>query len=158
LKKDASVKLTSTGMVLGTPMYMAPEQARGAPDLDHRVDIHAAGVMLYEMLGGRPPYFGENYNLVLFAILTGKPPPLRELAPEIEPALADIGMKAFAPDRTLRFATAGEFRDALEDYLFAPSLDHGPTLVDVPERPEVITLGGSKASPTIETKTSAPPA
>src|SRR5207245_11793372 len=64
LRKDASVKLTSTGMVLGTPMYMAPEQARGVPDIDHRVDIHAAGVILYEMLAGRPPYVGENYNLV----------------------------------------------------------------------------------------------
>src|SRR5262249_29746700 len=54
-------------------------------------------------------------------------------------------MKAFAPDRNLRFATAADFRDALEGYLFAPSLDHGPTLVDVPERPEVITLGGGPA-------------
>jgi serine/threonine-protein kinase len=143
LRKDASVKLTSTGMVLGTPMYMAPEQARGAPDLDQRVDIHATGVMLYEMLAGRPPYRGENYNLVLYEILTGKPPSLAQVAPELEVSLCDIVMKAFAPDRNVRFQTAAEFRDALEQYLFAPALNHGPTQVDVPARPEVITLGGT---------------
>jgi serine/threonine-protein kinase len=150
LRKDASVKLTSTGMVLGTPMYMAPEQARGVPDIDQRVDVHAAGVILYEMLAGRPPYLGENYNLVLFEILTGKPPHLSTFAPEIEAALAAIVMKSFAPDRNVRYQNAAEFRDALEQYLFAPSHDHGPTLVDVPDRPQLMTLGGT---PAIETAT-----
>ena len=143
LRKDASVKLTSTGMVLGTPMYMAPEQARGVPDIDGRVDVHAAGVILYEMLAGRPPYLGDNYNLVLFEILTGKPPHLSKFAPEVESSLAEIVMKSFAPDRNLRYQTATEFREALEQYLFAPALDHGPTLVDVPDRPQLITLGGT---------------
>jgi serine/threonine protein kinase len=116
LKADHSTRLTQTGTVLGTPQYMAPEQARGVPDLDQRVDLHAVGVMLYEMLAGQPPYAGDNYNIVLYEILSGKPPPLTKVAPDVDPKLAAIVMKAFAPDRELRFQSAKELREALERY------------------------------------------
>jgi len=143
LRKDAPLKLTTTGAVLGTPQYMAPEQARGLSDIDQRVDVHAAGVMLYEMLAGQAPYRGDNYNVVLFEIMSGQPKPLRELAPDLDPALAEIVMRAFAPDRNRRIQSARELRLALEEWALAPALDHGPTQVDVPARPLVVSLGGT---------------
>src|SRR5262249_48804158 len=88
LKREHAPRLTTTGHVIGTPLYMAPEQARGARDLDHRIDVHAVGVMLYEMLAGDLPYPGDNPNLVLFAIMNGRPIPLRDVAPAIDQVLA----------------------------------------------------------------------
>ena len=117
VREEDSVRLTQIGTVLGTPQYMAPEQARGVADLDHRVDLHAVGVMLYEMLAGQPPYAGDNYNIVLYEILSGKPPALTKVAPEVDPRLASIVMKAFAPERAERFQTALEMREALERYV-----------------------------------------
>src|SRR5262249_27323602 len=68
---------------------------------------------------------------------------LRELAPDLDPALAEIVMRAFAPDRNRRIQSAREFRLALEEWALAPALDHGPTQVDVPARPLVVSLGGT---------------
>ncbi len=116
LKHETSTRLTQTGTVLGTPQYMAPEQARGVADLDQRVDVHAAGVMLYEMLAGQPPYQGDNYNIVLYEILNGKPPPLTVVAPDVDPRLAAIVMKSFHPDREQRHQTATALREALTEY------------------------------------------
>jgi serine/threonine-protein kinase len=147
LKREASVKLTTTGMVLGTPQYMSPEQARGQSDLDARADLHSVGVMLYEMLCGRPPYEGDNYNQVLFAILSGPPAPLSQRAPELDPALEQVVMKALAPAREARYQTATALREALEDYQFAPAQedpegpfalpDQTPRASAAPVEPEV---------------------
>jgi serine/threonine-protein kinase len=114
LKITGEARLTSSGAVMGTPLYMAPEQVRGQRDLDARVDLHAVGVMLYEMLAGQPPYQGEQFGPIAHAILTGTPPELRAVAPDVDPALAAIVMKAFAPDREKRFSSARELREALE--------------------------------------------
>src|SRR5262249_55494428 len=141
LRRNEPLRLTTTGAVLGTPQYMAPEQARGL-EIDGRVDVHAVGVMLYEMLAGTAPYRGDNYNVVLFEILTGKPRPLRQVAPEIDPALERIVMRAFAPDLGKRIQSARELRAELEEFLFQPS-ELGPTVVDVPARPQVMSLGGT---------------
>ena len=75
-------KLTQTGMVLGTPLYMSPEQARGDDDLDHRVDIYALGVIMYEAACGRVPFAGTNYLSVISQVLNSEPAPLRSLRPE----------------------------------------------------------------------------
>jgi serine/threonine-protein kinase len=68
LEKESASDLTSTGMVLGTAFYLAPEQARGSKKIDHRVDIYAMGVILYEALTGSRPFEGETYNEVVFKI------------------------------------------------------------------------------------------
>src|SRR5260370_25109752 len=117
LRSDGDGRMTSTGTVMGTPLYMAPEQVRGQRDLDARVDVYAVGVMLYEMLSGRPPYEGETFGAIAHEILSGRPQPLAALAPDVDPVLNALVMKAFAPDREQRFASAREQREAIERQL-----------------------------------------
>jgi eukaryotic-like serine/threonine-protein kinase len=114
LDQDARAGLTATGLVLGTPHYMAPEQARGSKELDHRVDVYAAGVILFEMLTGRKPYPGDSYNEVLAKILTEPFPRPRSLNPEIPQAMEEIVMAAMEKDPAERFASATAMRAAIE--------------------------------------------
>jgi len=105
--------LTMPGIVMGTPYYMAPEQARGDRGLDHRVDIWAAGVILYEALSGRRPFVARNYNALLVQILTSKHRPLAEVRPGINLTLERVVDRALSKMREDRFQTALEFREAL---------------------------------------------
>jgi eukaryotic-like serine/threonine-protein kinase len=84
---EATMHLTRTGVMLGTPYYMSPEQARGMKALDHRLDLFALGVILYEALSGQLPFSGENYHQLLQSILTGRHEPLSTFAPALPPAL-----------------------------------------------------------------------
>jgi serine/threonine-protein kinase len=107
---DSSPRLTHTGMVLGTPLYMSPEQARGEDDLDHRIDVYAVGVILYELLTGEVPFRGTNYLNVIAQVLSGAPRPPSQVRPDlsISPALESVVMKAMAKDRAHRYATMAE--------------------------------------------------
>ena len=105
-EEEAAQRLTQTGMVLGTPLYMSPEQARGDEDLDHRVDIYALGVIMYESLAGRVPFAGTNYLSVISQVLNEEPKPLREIRPEISEELEAVIAKAMAKDRTQRYEDA----------------------------------------------------
>lgn len=108
--------LTQLGTVLGTPTYMAPEHARGAP-IDIRSDLYSVGAIMYEALAGHAPYSGDNYNALLFAIQQGKPTPLGELRSDLEPELIDVVMRAMATDANLRFQTAEEMAEALAPWV-----------------------------------------
>jgi serine/threonine-protein kinase len=110
---EADADLTRPGIVMGTPYYMAPEQARGDRALDHRVDLWAAGVILYEALSGRRPFVARNYNALLVQILTSKHRPLSEVRPGITRGLERVADKALSKMREDRFQTAVEFSDAL---------------------------------------------
>ncbi|WP_437738918.1 serine/threonine-protein kinase [Sorangium sp. So ce1335] len=109
----AAMDLTRTGMVMGTPYYMAPEQARGDMDLDHRLDLWAVGVILYEALTGQRPFVAHNYNALLIQILTLWHRPVTELDPSISPALSRLVDRALAKEREERFQSAREFQEAL---------------------------------------------
>ena len=111
--RDADLDLTRTGMVMGTPYYMSPEQASGARDLDGRVDLYACGVILYETLTGRRPFLAANYHILLWNILKTEPPAPSELRPDIPPALESVIARAMARDRAVRYASAHEFIAAL---------------------------------------------
>jgi serine/threonine-protein kinase len=87
---------TQSGAVLGTPLYMAPEQARGEKSVDFRVDIHALGVIAYELLSGQRPHPGDGYNAILAHILTRPVRPLRELCPHLPEALLRTIERALA--------------------------------------------------------------
>ncbi len=91
---------TRTGILLGTPVYMSPEQCRGASTVDHRTDIYAFGCLLYEMLIGHPPFRGEGFGELIQAHLMVTPERLRALDPTIPPALDDLvaRMLAKSPD------------------------------------------------------------
>jgi serine/threonine-protein kinase len=91
----AGVK-TRANAVIGTPTYMAPEQFRGAASVDHRADIYALGVVLYEMLTGRPPFVAEGLVELMEMHMFEAPPPPRSLVPAIPPALEQVVLRALA--------------------------------------------------------------
>jgi len=103
---------TQTGMVLGSPKHMSPEQITGKP-IDQRTDIFSLGVMLYEMLAGQVPFNGENINTIMYQILNAAPPPLNTLNPAVPDALNLIVAKALAKSPDDRYRNAREFADAL---------------------------------------------
>ncbi|MCC6646142.1 MAG: serine/threonine protein kinase [Polyangiaceae bacterium] len=109
VEKEEELHLTRTGMVMGTPFYMAPEQARGDRTIDHRIDLYATGALLYESLTGRRPFTAPNYNALLVQILSGTPRPLRELRPALPARFEAITAKALAKSRDDRYASAEEF-------------------------------------------------
>ena len=110
---DAAVgRLTETGMSLGSPIYMSPEQATGERTLDRRTDIYSLGCVLYEMLAGQPPFAGSVQALLTQKVL-GKVPPLRELRADTPPELERAVSKAMATAPEDRFGTAADFRLAL---------------------------------------------
>jgi len=109
---EAQEKLTATGMVVGTPTYMSPEQASADKAIDGRSDIFALGCVLYEMLAGEPPFKGPNPQATLMRRFLGPPRPLRpmvQIAEHIEAAI----VRALAKDPAERYATATEFAEAL---------------------------------------------
>jgi len=106
-KEDLS--LTAPGRLVGTPNYLSPEQIRGRKAIDGRVDVWAAGVMLYEMLTGRLPFDGESYNEVLSKILLEEPKPMQQIVPRVPDQLVEIVDKALVKDRDERYQNAGEF-------------------------------------------------
>ncbi|MBK6462490.1 MAG: serine/threonine protein kinase [Myxococcales bacterium] len=107
---EEPLDLTRTGMVMGTPYYMSPEQARGERSLDARVDVYACGVMLYECLTGRRPFLAPNYNALLLQILTESPRPARERRPDLPAAFEPILRRAMARARDERYPTAAAMR------------------------------------------------
>jgi serine/threonine protein kinase len=111
-KLAGEARLTQTGMAIGTLGYMAPEQACGG-EIDHRTDLWALGVVLYEMLAGRRPFPGENAAAVIEGILHREPEPLAKSRPEIPPALEEIVRKLLARSPAERPASAEEVAGAL---------------------------------------------
>ncbi len=110
---DDETDLTKTGMVMGTPYYMSPEQARGERNLDARLDLYAVGVLLYEALTGKRPFTGKNYNALLVHILSGNAAPPSSLRASIPYELERIVLKAMSKNREDRYASAAEFGRAL---------------------------------------------
>jgi serine/threonine-protein kinase len=112
-------RLTHTGLLLGTPLYMSPEQARGEEDLDHRVDIWALGVLLYECLTGEVPFRANNYLQIISQVLTHTPTPPSQLRPElgIPDAVETVVMRAMEKDRTRRYQTMVELEQDIERLL-----------------------------------------
>ena len=105
-------RLTQTGQVLGTPRYMSPEQLGAEPEVDHRVDIYALGVIMYEALAGKPPFLASTQTDLIVAILHGKVAPLRSLRPELPASIEAVVMRAMARVRDARFRAATELADA----------------------------------------------
>jgi tRNA A-37 threonylcarbamoyl transferase component Bud32 len=119
-------QLTTAGVALGTPAYMAPEQAAADPNLDHRVDIYAVGAMAYELLAGRPPFVGGTPQQVLAAHVTQSPDPVSRFRPGLSPALEAVVMRCLAKRPADRFQSADELLAQLEP-LVTPSGGMTPT-------------------------------
>ena len=120
--------LTETGMVVGTPTYMSPEQAVGERGLDGRTDIYSLGVVLYELLAGEPPYTGPTAQAVLARRFSEPVPPVRRTRPAVPEAVEHALQRALAPVPADRFSTAAEFARALT----VPGVATTPTPPSVP--------------------------
>ena len=106
-------RLTGTGLSLGTPSYMSPEQAAGERNMDARSDIYALGAVTYEMLAGEPPVTGASVQAMIAKLMTEQPTSLRVLRDTIPAAVDTAVMRALAKAPVDRFASAREFADAL---------------------------------------------
>lgn len=146
-------KLTLHGELLGTPEYMAPEQLLGLP-VDHRVDLYALGVTLYECLTGDVPFSG-TYPQILIKVQTLDPAPLRSLRSDTPPELAEVIERAISRDPEDRFPSARAFAAAIEDAAqldrsrSLPPLGKATTWSDVPTHRgplETALLGLAQAS------------
>jgi eukaryotic-like serine/threonine-protein kinase len=125
-----ALSMTRTGAVMGTPYYMAPEQAKGSRDLDHRVDLYAVGVILYEALAGEVPFIADTFNELLFKIVLESARPLLEVVPETDPGLAALVERAMARDPAHRFQSAEDMQRELDIWAAQVGL-----LQRAPERP-----------------------
>jgi serine/threonine-protein kinase len=106
---------TQTGAVMGTPVYMSPEQCRGArEEVDHRTDIYSLGIILYEMLTGKPPFQGEAFGDLLLRHMTEAPAPISAANPAVPDFLEAVVMRALAKRREDRFASMRELQKGLE--------------------------------------------
>ncbi len=150
---DGATGLTQTGQVFGTPGYMSPEQARGEV-CDLRADLYAVGVMLYEMLGGRRPFDGDNPLSVLVKHIQEPPPDFTTLDPPVQVAepLRQVVFKTLAKAREDRYANAAEMHQALVEALDASGIEQaefsGPTASPSVSQPNMSSpsLGGGPDS------------
>src|SRR5687767_38987 len=134
-------RLTGTGLSLGTPRYMSPEQAMGDRQITPRSDIYALGCVVYEMLAGTPPYTGPSAQAVVARALSDSPPPIRTARPAVPPAVERAVFKALERVPADRWRTAAEFAAALERPGALPEQPHGvPTARRLPRRPRLLAL------------------
>jgi TolB-like protein/Flp pilus assembly protein TadD/tRNA A-37 threonylcarbamoyl transferase component Bud32 len=118
--------LTSLGVALGTPAYMAPEQAAADPHTDYRADIYAVGALAYEMLTGRPPFIGPSPQAILAAQVMQAPPPITDLRATVPPAMAALVMRCLEKKPADRWQSAEELLHHLES-MATPSSGTAPT-------------------------------
>ena len=129
--EEGGARLTGTGAMLGTPAYMAPEQARGAV-VDHRADLYAVGATMYQALAGRLPHDAPSFPAMLFAIVEQTPEPLGRLRPDLPPSFVSVIERAMAKDPNARFRSAEEMRAALAPFVPAGTTAPGPVSHDAP--------------------------
>lgn len=116
LKSGAGGRITKTGVTLGTPHYMSPEQILHPKEIDHRNDVYSIGIILYEMLSGRLPFDAPTDHLVKEKHVNEIPPDIRSVNGKISPGLAEIVMKALKKKPDDRFAGCGQFLRHIENY------------------------------------------
>ena len=109
-------RMTQTGLSLGTPQYMSPEQAMGEKTIDARTDIYALGAVTYEMLAGDPPFTGSSVQAIVAKVLSERPTPLHTVRDTVPPGVEHAVSKALAKLPADRYATAAEFAAALVDH------------------------------------------
>jgi Tol biopolymer transport system component/predicted Ser/Thr protein kinase len=139
-RTDGATRLTETGLSLGTPAYMAPEQAMGERDLTAKADVYALGCVVYEMLVGQPPFTGPNAQAIIAAVLTDEPRGLAVQRHTVPPHVEAAVLRAIEKLPADRFASAQEFADALEDQGRVPARGAGAAAVrELPGRRRPVT-------------------
>jgi len=129
-------RLTETGLVLGTPAYMAPEYARGEP-ASASGDLYALGCVMYEALTRRQPFSGANYNAILFAIQDEAPRPIQTFRPDVSPEFSSIVDRALAKDPKARFPSAQAMAEDLRAWLACDTTTERPMLAGLGTAPTI---------------------
>ncbi len=140
-------RLTQTGMVLGTPLYMSPEQARGEEDLDQRIDVYALGVILYEMVTGQVPFQGSNSLSIIARVINEEPRTPRELRPDLSRELEAVILHAMAKDRSARYPSCDALSADLSALLEEVSITGGGTARARITAPMLPRRAGQRAVP-----------
>src|SRR5262249_57023524 len=128
--------MTRTRAIMGSPLYMSPEQMTSTRDVDGRTDIWALGVILYELLAGQPPFSADSMPQLCGLILSGPPPSIRTIRPHIPPGLDAVLRRSLEKDPARRYPNIAEFATALAE--FAPRraratpYRHAPVLQTAP--------------------------
>ncbi len=138
---DPGATLTTTGIIIGTPQYMSPEQACGDKTIDARSDQYSLAVVGYRMLAGGLPFEGESTRAVLYQQLVAEPPPIATKVPGVPPALADAIQRAMAKEPNDRFADMAAFAEALDSSI--PSTTVETTPVRAPMSRRTVQLAGA---------------
>ncbi len=125
--EDEAASLATAGQILGTPAYMSPEQGCGE-EVDHRADLYACGVILYQLLTGRLPFTGPTSRQLIMKHVSAPPPSFQQAAPGLvlPPGLEDVVMKALAKEKHDRFQSAEEFSQALAPFVSPASGERRP--------------------------------
>jgi serine/threonine-protein kinase len=150
---------TATGAVVGTAIYMSPEQIRGEHP-DHRADIYSLGVMLYEMVSGKPPFESDSAMTIMMMHLNDPVPDVRMISPDTPPALKAVIERALAKNPNDRFQSAGEMAAALRTSLMpgAQAASRVGTVVEMPAPQSTYVEQPRSAQPTyVEPAPSGPP-
>jgi serine/threonine protein kinase len=133
------LSLTKTAALVGSPLYMAPEQMRSAKDVDTRADIWSLGAMLYEMLTGQSPYTGESIPQLCAALLHDDPIPLRQHRPEVPEGLEQVVLRCLMKDRNQRYSTVYDLGRALLPFAMPDSRVHVERAERVLGAPDLVT-------------------
>lgn len=136
-------KYTQTGALMGTPLYIAPEQARAASAIDQRADLYSLGCMLYEMLVGEPPFVAVGAGEIIALQLFGTATRPSERVPDVPPALEQIVMRLLEKEPQDRYQSASELANALDGVFDAPASPRTPPPVTL----DPIRIAGGSAQP-----------
>ena len=142
---------TQTGMLMGTPVYMSPEQCKGAGEVDHRSDIYSIGCVMFTMITGRPPFEGEGVGELIAAHLREPPPLAAALVPGLPRVVDDVLQGAMAKALPERFQTMAHLATAIEQAEIEVADTYGATYHAVPAGPGYVGMGtprpGMRATP-----------
>ncbi|MBN1773996.1 MAG: serine/threonine protein kinase [Deltaproteobacteria bacterium] len=153
---DRVSHFTRTGVLLGTPTYMSPEQVQGSRGVDHRCDLWAVGVILFRALTGRRPHDAASRGERLAAIATQDVPPLRRFRPDLDEDLEAVLRRALTRELGRRFATALDFRAALEPFRGQVPSAYATSIAPPPAAPLHLRLAAAFSGPAAAGRPTAP--